>query len=186
MTSTLLMRLAYVASHSSHQWTPVEINPILNADAAAYDQSATYLQSASTYKVGCIASCYTQPITEANMGGNGSYNSLQVSAEQRMRSGLTLLANYTWSKAIDNTPYNQSSTAIASGNSYVLPIYEPNFKRLDHGPSDFDHRNVASISYVYMFPECEGCTGWGSFLVNGWQTSGLFQTTQRRSPDNCF
>ena len=33
MTSNLLMRLAYVASHSSHQWSPVEINPTLNADA---------------------------------------------------------------------------------------------------------------------------------------------------------
>ena len=60
-------------------------------------------------------SCFTQAITEANMGGNGFYNSLQASVEQRLRNGLTLLGNYTWSNAIDNTPYNQSSTAIASG-----------------------------------------------------------------------
>ena len=111
------------------------------------------------------------------MGGNASYNSLQLSAEQRMRYGLTMLANYTWSKAIDNSPYNQSSTAIASGNSYVLPIYEPNFKRLDHGPSDFDHRNVTSISFVYILPKVmQDAPGALRYVINGWQTSGLFQT----------
>ncbi len=173
VTNNLLTRVAYVGSHSSHQWTPVEINPVLNADALP-TTDPNYNRRLYN-KVGCT-SCYTQPITEANMGGNGSYNSLQLSAEQRMRSGLTLLANYTWSKAMDNTPYNQSATAIASGNSYVLPIYEPNFKRLDIGPSDFNHTNVTSISYVYAerkvlqhSPEAL------RYLANGWETSGLFQ-----------
>jgi Carboxypeptidase regulatory-like domain len=174
LTHSLLGRLAYVAGHSSHQWTPVELNPILNADAVpATDPNFNH----RVYnKVGCL-SCYSQPITEANMGGNSGYNSLQLSAEQRMSKGLTILANYTWSKSIDNTPYNQSSTAIASNNSYVLPIYEPNFKRLDHGPSDFDHRNVTSISFVYMLPKVmQDAPGALRYAINGWQASGLFQT----------
>ena len=33
LTNSLLARTAYVAGHSSHQWTPVELNPILNSDA---------------------------------------------------------------------------------------------------------------------------------------------------------
>jgi Carboxypeptidase regulatory-like domain len=172
MTSNLLMRLAYVATHSSHQWSPVELNPTLNADAVPVTDP-NYNRRIYN-KVGCT-SCYTQPITEANMGSNGSYNSLQASFEQRVRNGLTLLGNYTWSKAIDNTPYNQSATAIASGNSYVLPIYEPNFKRLDRGPSDFDHRNVVSISYVYIIPSVKDAPAGVRFVINGWQTSGLFQ-----------
>jgi hypothetical protein len=175
VTRSLLGRLAYVAGHSSHQWTPVELNPIQNTDALP-TTNANYNHRVYN-PTGCGASCYSQAITEANMGGNASYNSLQVSVEQRLSTGLTLLANYTWSKAIDNTPYNQSSTAIASGNSYVLPIYEPNFKRLDHGPSDFDHRNVASISFVYMLPKVmQDAPGALRYAVNGWQASGLFQT----------
>jgi len=166
------MRLAYVASHSSHQWSPVEIDPIQNADAVPVT-NPNYNRRIYN-EVGCT-SCYTQPITEANMGSNGAYNSLQVSVEQPVKTGLTLLANYTWSKAIDNMPYNQSATAIASGNSYVLPIYEPNFKRLDHGPSDFDHRDVASISYVYIIPSVKDAPAGVRFVINGWQTSGLFQ-----------
>jgi Carboxypeptidase regulatory-like domain len=174
VTHSLLARAAYVGGHGSHQWTPVELNPILNADALA--TSDPNYNRRLYNKVGC-ASCYTQPITEANMGGTSSYNSLQLSAEQRMRSGLTILANYTWSKAIDNTPYNQSSTAIASNNSYALPIYEPNFKRLDRGPSDFNHAHVTSISFVYILPKVmQDAPGALRYVINGWQASGLFQT----------
>jgi hypothetical protein len=181
-TRSLLTRIAYVASHSNHQWTPVELNPILNADAVA-TTSPNYnrrLYQPSTCTT-TANNCYTQPITEANMGGDGTYNSLQLTAQQRVSSGLTLLANYTWSKSLDDTPYNQSSTAIASGNSYVLPIYEPNFKRLDYGPSDFDHRHVLSVSYVYLIPKLmKGAPSAIRYIINGWQTSGLLQ---RRTGD---
>jgi hypothetical protein len=173
VTNSLLAKLAYVGSHASHQWSPIEINPILNADAVPVTDP-NYNRRLYN-KVGCT-SCFTQPITEANTGSNASYNSLQFSAEQRLRTGLTILANYTWSKAIDNTPYNQSSTAIASGQSYVLPIYEPNFKRLDHGPSDFDHRHVASISYVYALPTVfKESPAAVRYILNHWETTGLFQ-----------
>jgi hypothetical protein len=170
LTTNLLMRVAYVASHSSHQWLPVEINPVLNADALP--TTDPNFGKRIYGKVGCT-SCYTQPITEFNMGGNGLYNSLQMSAEQRVRNGLTLLANYTWSKALDNLPYNAAATSIGAGNSYVYPIYHSNFKGLDHGPSDFDHRNVIAISYVYLLPTVKDAPGVVKFLVNGWQTSGI-------------
>ncbi len=178
VTNNLFARIAYVASHSSHQWSPIEINPIQNADAVS-PTSPNYgrrVYAPST----CTAAannCYNNTITEANTGSNSSYNSLQASVEQHMRGGLTILGNYTWSKSIDNSPYNQSSTAIANNNSYVLPIYEPNFKRLDSGPSDFDHRNVTSISFVYRVPKVmKDAPGVARYVVNGWQVSGLFQS----------
>jgi hypothetical protein len=183
LTKGTLGRVAYVGTHSSHQWTPVELNPILNADAVSPTNTNAFnnrlYNGANLYsgKTCTNNNCYSQPITEANMGGNATYHSLQLSLEQRLRSGLTLLANYTWSKSLDDTPYNQSSTAIASNNSYVLPIYEPNFKRLDSGPSDFDHRNVAAISFVYQLPKVmQDAPGAVRYLVNGWQASSIFQT----------
>jgi hypothetical protein len=173
-THNLLARIAYVASHSSHQWTPIELNPILNADALPITDP-NYNRRLYN-KVGCV-SCYTQPITEFNMGGNASYNSLQASVEQHMRYGLTLLANYTWSKALDSLAFNAAATSIGAGNSYVLPTYEPNFKRLDKGPSDFNHANVTSISFVYALPKVmKDAPGPLRYLVNYWQASGLFQT----------
>jgi hypothetical protein len=59
----------------------------------------------------------------------------------------------------------------------VLPTYEPNFKRLDSGPSDFDHRNVTSISFVYRIPKVlKDSPSAVRYIVNGWQASGLFQS----------
>ena len=181
VTTNLLARIAYVGTHASHQWSPVELNPILNADATTTSSTAgRRLYNASTLYSGssCVANnCYSQPITDYNMGSNALYNSLQTSLEQRVTNGLTLLLNYTWSKSIDGSPYNQASTSIGSGNSFVLPIYEPNFKRLDHGPSDFDHRNIIAASFVYKLPRMmqDGPSGL-RYLVNGWQTSGLLLT----------
>lgn len=182
ITNSLLTRVAYVASHSNHQWSPIEINPILNADAVPPTNTNQYnrrlYNAASLYNGStCITNnCYSQTITEANMGSNENYNSLQLSVEQRLSYGLTLLGNFTWSRALDDTPYNQSSTAIAANNSYVLPIYEPNFKRLDYGRSDFDHTSVASISFVYALPKVmKDSSPALRYLVNYWQASGLFQ-----------
>jgi hypothetical protein len=165
ISSSFFARLAYVGEHSSHEWTDIELNPFVSG-TRVYNQA------------GCTAtnSCYSQPITEANTGGNTNFHSMQFSVEQRLRYGLTLLGNYTWSKALDNMPYNSAATSIASNNSYVFPTYVPNFRSLDYGPSDFDHRNVASVSYVYLIPKFwQSAPGAVRYVVNGWETTGLFQ-----------
>jgi hypothetical protein len=164
LSASLSTRLAYAGGHSSNNWVPIELNPFVNG-TRVYDQAGCSVNN----------SCYTQTITDANTGSNSNYNSLQFSVEQRVRYGLTLLANYTWSKALDDRPYNASSTSIAAGNSYVYPITVPNFKSLDYGPSDFDHRNVVSTSYVYTIPRfAEGSPGAVRYLINGWESTGLF------------
>jgi hypothetical protein len=164
---SLSARLAYVGLHSGRLWTNIELNPYVITNGVVgprvYDQP------------GCTAnnSCYTQPITEANTGGNAGYNSLQFSVEQRVRYGLTLLFNYTWSKALDNLPFNQSATSIADNSSYVFPTYIPNFRRLDYGPSDFDHRNVISGSYVYAIPGLRDAPAALRYVSKGWETTGI-------------
>jgi hypothetical protein len=179
VTRGMLARIAYVGTHASHQWSPVELNPILNADALpTTDPNFNRRVYNKTICIsGSSGNCFSQPITEYNMGTNAVYHSLQASLEKRVTNGLTLLANYTWSKAIDGSPYNQASTSIGQGNSFVLPIYEPYFKRLDHGPSDFDHRNVVALSLVYRLPKVMPDAPSGlRYVVNGWQTSGLLAT----------
>lgn len=165
VTPSVTVRAAYVAEHSSHQWVPVELNPTVSG-TRVYNQP------------GCANnnSCYTQPITAANTGANTNYNSLQMSVEQRMRYGLTASFNYTWSKALDNMPFNASATAAATGQSYVMPITMPGYKALDYGPSDFDHRNVVSMSYVYALPKVgSSLPAVARYILNDWNSSGLVQ-----------
>ena len=166
VTRSMSARAAYVASHASHMWTNLELNPTVSGGPRLYNQT------------GCSAtnSCFPGTITAANTGGNSNYNALQLSAEQRMRYGLTVLANLTWSKSLDSQPWNQASTSIGNNNSYVYPFYFPNFKSLDYGPSDFDHRIISAISYVYAVPKVlNDAPKAVQYIVNDWETSGLFQ-----------
>jgi hypothetical protein len=165
MTSSLSMRLAYVATHASHEWVDLELNPEVNG-TLTYDQT------------GCATtnSCYPNYITAANTGGNTNYNSMQLSVEQRVRYGLTLLFNYTWSNALNNLPYNQAATSIGGGGSYVYPITVANFKALDYGPADFNHRNVTAMSYVYAIPKfLNDAPSVVRYILNDWGTNGIFQ-----------
>ena len=167
LTSSLLLRTAYVGEVSRHEWQDIEINPPVPGSAVR-----------TFNPVGCAStnSCYPQYITEANTGGNTSYNSLQVSAEQRVKYGLTMLFNYTWSKALDNMPWNQAATSIGAQNSFAYPITMPNFKALDYGPTEFDHTDVIAASYVYSEPKImRDAPAALRYLVNGYQTTGLLQ-----------
>ncbi len=165
LASSLSMRMAYVGTRGNHEWQDLELNPEISG-VREFDQP------------GCAAtnSCFPQYITAANTGGNTNYNSLQVSAEQRVRYGLTLLFNYTWSKALNNMPWNQAATSIGGGNSFVYPITMSHFKALDYGPADFDHRNVTALSYVYMVPRfLNDSPSALRYILNDWGTSGIFQ-----------
>ena len=112
-------------------------------------------------------------ISLTNMGGNSSYQSLQASLQQRLKHGLTYTLNYTWSKAVDNVPTGAATTSAGAGQGYAIPIYMPDYKRLDIGPSDFDHRNVLTATYLWQFPNLQN--GWAPvrYVINGWQSSGL-------------
>ncbi|MGB6743126.1 MAG: hypothetical protein WBE38_05655, partial [Terracidiphilus sp.] len=67
-------------------------------------------------------------------------------------------------------------TSIGAGGSFVYPITVTNFKSLDYGPADFDHRNVSAFSYVYTVPKfMKDAPAAARYVVNGWATSGLFQ-----------
>ena len=164
-TNKLSSRVAYVGSRSNHQYVPSDINPTYNQGPNIGKRvyfSTTNIQN------------YTQQVALVDSGGNAIYHSLQGSLQNRVSDGLTLFLNYTWSKAIDNFPFGASATAVVPGSGYSLPIYESNFKRLDRGPSDYDHRNVLSLSYVWQFPKFTGGNAGVRYVVNGWQTNGIF------------
>ena len=165
LTSSFSFQTAYVATHGSHEWQDLELNPEIGG-VREFNQA------------GCATtnSCFPSYITAANTGGNTNFNSLQVSAEQRVKYGLTLLFNYTWSKALNDMPWNQAATSIGGGNSFVYPITMSHFKALDYGPADFDHRDVTALSYVYAVPRfLNDAPSAVRYIFNDWGTSGIFQ-----------
>ncbi len=167
LASSLSGRIAYVGSHGSHEWEPTDINSTYISGPQAGQRVFQFTPSGT-------ASGLTQQLALVNTGGNVSYHGLQFSLMKRLSRGLSLLANYTYSKALSDLPWNASTTAVVTGVSFVYPTYMPNYKALDYGPTEFDHRNVVSISYVWAFPELQSGSAALRYVVNHWQTQGIY------------
>lgn len=165
--STLSARVAYVGSHGSHEWEDTDVNSEYTTGANAGHRIYQYTPSG-------LASGLSQQMAFVNTGGNVSYNSLQGSLIKQMHNGISFLLNYTYSKALSDLPYNATATAVVTGQSFVYPTYTPNYKRLDQGPTEFDHRNVISASYVWIFPKLRSGSSFVNYTINGWQTEGIY------------
>jgi hypothetical protein len=186
LSSTWAMRVAYVGAVSRHLFVNQELNPAVNnGSGLSTNQRRSYntapVVGPCTTSVGCAAAFSN--IVEASMSGAGNYNSFQATLEKKMSNGLSLLANYVWSKSLDDLPYNSGAQDLNTSQSYVYPQYPAgastwtpsNIKALDHGRSEFDHPHVVSVSYVYDLPRLHSGNGALKSVVNGWRTSGLLQ-----------
>jgi hypothetical protein len=93
--------------------------------------------------------------------GNSVYHSLQLGMNKRLSKGLTVLANYTWSKLIDDSS--------ADGNTPANPFDLRN----QRGPSNFDipHRFVGS--FIWQLPKLAGQNVVVRKVFGNWETNGL-------------
>jgi hypothetical protein len=183
-------RAAYVGSASRHQFVNLEINPGVNTGSTLSLNQRRIYNSAPTVgpcttSTGC-ATRYGQ-IVQAAMTGNANYNSMQLTLSKKMSRGFSLMANYTFSKSLDDMPQAtrvSNTENLNAGESYVFPLYPvdavgvpsgarvQDIKALDRGLSDIDHRHLASFSYVYELPKWDGGNSILRAFTNGWLTSG--------------
>jgi hypothetical protein len=193
VASSWAVRLAYVGSGSRHQFVNLELNPAVNTGSGLSTNQRRVYNTAPTVgpcttATGCATS-YSN-ILLASMSGNAHFNSFQATLDKKMQHGLSLLANYTWSKSYDDMPQAtrvSNTEDLNAGESYVYPLYPanavgvpsaaivPDIKALDRGLSDIDHPHVISVSYVYELPKLHEGFRAVRALTNGWRTSGLIQ-----------
>ncbi len=206
LPGNLIARIAYVGSASRHLFVNLDNNPDVNTGTLSSTGSLTFPGGTSgaaarrvyntapivgpcVTTVGCNESY--QSIVEAAMIGSAHYNSLQGTVVKQMSHGVQFLANYTWSKSIDDMPQatrDSNTEDLNSGESYVYPLYPanmanapagayafPDIKALDRGYSDINHPQAFSLSYVWELPKVHGGFSVLRALVNDWNTSGTFQ-----------
>ena len=153
-----VVRVAYVGSRTQNGSRTWELNP------SVYSPGAT---TATTN-----ARRPFQPYGSIGMmtqDGLANYNSLQTVVNKRLSHGFTVLANYTYSKSIDD--YSQ-----------VEPWNFPNGNFMNYGPSSFDHKQRFVVSYVWQVPTLHTSYRAVSALLNGWQFTGI-GTLQTGKPD---
>jgi hypothetical protein len=99
--------------------------------------------------------------------GNSTYNALQVGVNKSLSHGLGLVANFTWSHAIDNgSGFEDSGFQTRAVNPY------PQFAYLNKGDSAYDARRRFVAGFTYQAPSLHS-HGALNMLVGGWQLSGI-------------
>ena len=110
---------------------------------------------------------------------SSTYHSGQLKVTQRFSGGLQYLVSYTYAKALD-----YGGSAASGGGAVGNPQTITNLKA-GHGPSGFDVRHRAVVSWVWELP-------WGpqrrwlneggvlGSLAGGWQLAGISTVTTGR------
>ena len=97
--------------------------------------------------------------------GESNYNALQTTAQKRLSKGFSVLANFTWSKSIDDV---QSSANKGNG----VDVTNPFNHRLDRGPSDYNTPFVFNFSGLWALPGSYS-NRMARFMLGGWNLSSI-------------
>gem|GEM_PF-1017277 len=139
----LTFELNYVGNRSIHLPTtlPVNIVPLSQVDAVTLANTTTAVQNAKPYPT-------LGTWTVLRHVGNANYNSLQASVRRQFNTSLAILANYTWSKNLDDGSaiYNFSTPSGQTGAQYAGV---ESIRKSDYAVSSMDERHVANIALVY-------------------------------------
>ncbi|HEX9199129.1 MAG TPA: carboxypeptidase regulatory-like domain-containing protein [Acidobacteriaceae bacterium] len=173
LRSDTVLHLSYVGLRGTHLRQDVDLNP-------------------ATYIPGSTASIQTrrpfQPfgdVIENRNSGANSYNALQVDLEKRPASGgegilkhITLLANYTYSKAMEyGLSNNGGITDVGSSKGSGMSFYDPRQHAFETGLADFDHTNRLVASYVWNLPRMSQTNAVVRNIVGGWDWTGIYTVT---------
>jgi hypothetical protein len=161
--SSLFMRLEYAGNHGAHlggtgdqEAGLLQLNPSVYIPGQSTENN---IQSRLLYpNYGFIASI--------NSGVNSNYNAGQVELEKRLSYGLSLQANFTWSRALnDYGPNGQPGIFGVTGiNTCGCG------RLLDYGPDAGDDNEVFRLSGNYALPHLP-IKGVGDKALNGWNLS---------------
>lgn len=109
--------------------------------------------------------------------GDYTYNALQVQVTKRTSGGLTILANYSWSKNITNADSEYPSEAGWEGNGNAGALNTYNLK-VEKALSSFDIPQRVVLAWTYDLPFGKGKKfanqgGAVNVLVGGWKIAAV-------------
>lgn len=149
----------------------LSIPAFFQAAATAGDTSATIAQ-------GLVAFPQYSGVSDTwGNVGNFSYNSLQVTLQQRLAHGLTFNFNYTWSRNIgDDGPYRTGFDLPSGSVSGTTQSWHMN--RIDRSESAVSTPNIIHAFGVWDLPFGRGHIGGNNWLVRtlagGWSLSSIY------------
>ncbi len=166
LRSDMALHLSYVGLRNVHLREDIDLNP---------EGIGIGTQASRPYQP------FTDILEDLNEGAS-NYNALQVSLEKRPQAGsqgilrnITLLVNYTYSKAMDIALANNGGTTdLGSSKGSGVPYGNPLQHQFDTGPSDFDRTHNFVASYSWDLPKFNDMNSLTRWTVGGWTWSGIF------------
>jgi len=147
-----ITRASYAASKGTRLLVKRELNAAVYVPGAT---TGTTNQRRPLQPAGSIA--LYEPVS------NSTYHALQLTAERRFAKGFSILANYQWAKAIDDSSAVKG-TSITRTNPFN--------QRFDKGPADFDKRHVLNASVMWDLP-IRFDNRVANSLIGGWSLNGI-------------
>src|ERR1700687_5644794 len=171
----LLLEVGYVGTKGTKLPRFIEGNPTVYIPG----QSSTDNADQRRIHSGCTladppSSCQFSSTGLISGIANSSYNALEASLRKRFSGGLSFLASYTYSKAIDDvSSFNISgsgSIQVAGENDLAQ---NPRNLAAERGPSLFDARHRLVFSYQWSLPFWQHAQGWYQHALGGWHLNGI-------------
>ena len=189
LPANTLIRVAYVGSRSLHLLETEYYNPSSPGGIAGCPKSmgspgkagtglancTVFLGSGGAFQTNTFSSTVQADITDIN----ANYHALQASVEKRMAHGFTFLANYTYSKSLDDLPFGEGVSGFDNGYS-PLPFNDPNRHKFDYGPSGFDHTHLFTGSYVWHSPGLRSSSTLVRYLLGDYEIGGIVSAASGR------
>src|ERR1700728_936310 len=146
-------------------------SPCLNSTEDNVNQRRLYSGCTLANPNNCIYSS----VGEIASVANSSYNALEASLRKRFSHGLSFLASYTWSHAIDDvSSFNITGSAsqpVAGENDLAQNPFDLGAER---GRSMFDSHHRFVLSYQWSLPFLEHYSNWYGHVLGNWQLNGIF------------
>lgn len=163
LAADLAVEIGYVGSQGRHL-------------GVRYNLNYQYPTGAIANGVPVVARAYPAlgDITYQAQVLNSSYNAMQLTLRRRAKNGLTLLASYTFGKAMDQNSNTNNSTTGSQRNPQDIRDFSK-----DWALADFHRTHQFSGSFNYDLPfgrgrqYFSGARGWADAIIGGWQLNGI-------------
>ena len=187
VTRNTVMELSYSGAHGVHLYDINNINQFgaaqvyLGAPLVTTPDPATGAACPGENFITGGAECLTRPnqqyaaINMRGSGGTSRYDALNAKFQTQNlhNTGLSLVANYTWSHTLDDIS-STFSDSLQGGSGYIgsLGYTDLANPKLDWGNADYDVRNRFVVSPIWETPWFK--SGRGSQALGGWSIVGIF------------
>jgi hypothetical protein len=166
-----LLDVRYIGSKGTRLPRMIEADPAVYGPGATSDNADQRRLYARCHTGGGCDFASVGLITNST---NSTYNAVQAAVSRRFANGVSFLASYTFSKALDYvSTFNVAGSAprLVAGENDLAQ--NPFNLAAEHGPSLFDARHRFVFSGSYEIPTLKSLGSAGRAVLGGWQINTI-------------